>query len=78
MPFFSFRSFSTQATIAAAVVKDPAGSAKAEISNGFNKRLADLVQHVEGEDGVLAADENAGVDSIPRASAKTSRPGPRA
>ena len=31
---FSLRVFSVQATIAAAVVKDPAGSGKTEISNG--------------------------------------------
>ncbi len=34
--FFSFSTFSTQATMAAAVVKEPAGSAKIEISNGLS------------------------------------------
>ncbi len=56
--------------MAAAVVKDPAGSAKAEISNGFNKCLRSLLHHVEREDGILSADENGSLDSIPRGARK--------
>ncbi len=48
-PCFSRSIFSARATIAAAVVNEPAGSANSEITNGLHHRLLRRVEHVERE-----------------------------
>ena len=57
---------STQATIAAAVVNEPAGSANVERLERGHQRLLRGVHHVERQNGVLAADEEAGAHAIVR------------
>ena len=73
---FSCSAFSTLATIAAAVVNEPAGSAKTEIRNGGTIAFFAASNMSSASDDVLAADEDAGVDAGSPAGARRWRPAP--
>ena len=59
----SFRIFSTHATIAAAVVNEPAGSAKNEMPNGGTSAFLAFASMSRASARVLAAEKHSGADA---------------